>query len=579
MRTLPVADPGTPDARSPARLLWWLARAHGPTVAAGMVLGVAWMALMALVPAAIGRVVDAGLVARDLDALVRGSLVLAALGVGQAAAAILRHRTAVFNWLAGAYRVAQLAAAHAARVGAALPRRVPPGELVSVTTSDAPHVGHLLDVSARGTGAAAAVVIVAALLLRTSVPLGLVVLLGVPLMMGVVGVVVRPLHRRQQAYRDQESALAAQATDIVAGLRVLRGVGGEETFASRYRERSQRVRAAGVAVARLSSLLDAAQVLVPGLFVVAVTWLGARLALDGRISVGEFVAFYAYAAFLVYPLRTLTEAVERVTRAFVAARRLVRLLRARPEFPADAAGAVPTGLAAAVGTAALLADPDSGLTVPAGGLTAVACADPAAGPVIADRLARFADSAATLAGVPLRDLPIAAVREAVVLADHEAHLFGGPLRDLLRPHGAATDDAADDAVAAALDAAQAADIVAALPEGLDSAVAAGGRDFSGGQRQRLRLARALLLDPPVLLLVEPTSAVDAHTEARIAARLAAARAGRTTVVFTTSPLLLAAADVVAHVADGRVRAVGRHADLLRVDRRYASTVHRGEEHR
>lgn len=573
MRTLPVADPGTADARSPGRLLWWLARAHGGTVTAGMLLGVIWMALMALVPAAIGRVVDAGLVARDFDALVRGCLVLAALGVGQAAAAITRHRVAVFNWLAGAYRVAQVATAQAARVGAALPRRVPPGELVSITTSDAPHIGHLLDISARGTGSLVAVVLVAVLLLTTSVPLGLVVLLGVPLMMGLVGLVVRPLHRRQQAYRDQESALTAQATDIVAGLRVLRGVGGEETFASRYRDRSQCVRAAGVAVARLSSLLEAAQVLVPGLFVVAVTWLGARLTLDGRISVGEFVAFYAYAAFLVYPLRTLTEAVERVTRAFVAARRLVRLLQARPDFAAGEGVAAPPDLTAGMAASALLADPDSGLTVAAGGLTAVACADPADGPAIADRLARYTDSAATLAGVPLRDLPIAAVREAVVVADHEGHLFAGPLRDLLRPHGAA----ADTALAAALDAAQAADVVAALPDGLDSAVAAGGREFSGGQRQRLRLARALLLDPPVLLLVEPTSAVDAHTEARIADRLAAARAGRTTVVFTTSPLLLAAADVVAHVAGGRVRAVGRHAALLRADRRYATTVHRGEE--
>ena len=91
------------------------------------------------------------------------------------------------------------------------------------------------------------------------------------------------------------------------------------------------------------------------------------------------------------------------------------------------------------------------------------------------------------------------------------------------------------------------------------------------------LARALLTDAQVLVLVEPTSAVDAHTEVRIAARLRAARAGRTTVVCTTSPLLLEHADRVVFLDDGKVRADGRHVDLLRAEPRYAALVTRAEE--
>ncbi|HEU5044966.1 MAG TPA: ATP-binding cassette domain-containing protein, partial [Nocardioidaceae bacterium] len=133
------------------------------------------------------------------------------------------------------------------------------------------------------------------------------------------------------------------------------------------------------------------------------------------------------------------------------------------------------------------------------------------------------------------------------------------------------------AVAAALETASAHDVLEALPDGLETLVAERGRSFSGGQRQRLVLARALAADPEVLVLVEPTSAVDAHTEARVAARLREHRAGRTTVVTTTSPLLLLdRVDHVAFLQDGRVAAFGTHRDLLDVVPAYRAVVTREE---
>ncbi|WP_159058225.1 ATP-binding cassette domain-containing protein, partial [Streptomyces europaeiscabiei] len=123
------------------------------------------------------------------------------------------------------------------------------------------------------------------------------------------------------------------------------------------------------------------------------------------------------------------------------------------------------------------------------------------------------------------------------------------------------------------------DIVQGLPDGLGSAIDARGRNLSGGQRQRVRLARALVADPEILLAVEPTSALDAHTEARVAQRLRAAREGRTTLVTTTSPLVLDHADTVLHLVDGKVAAAGTHRELLAGEPGYRALVARdaGEE--
>ena len=189
--------------------------------------------------------------------------------------------------------------------------------MVAIGTSDISHIGGAIDITARGTGSLVAVVTVTVILLLTSVPLGLVVVLGVPLLMAVVSLLIRPLHKRQQAYREQQGKLTGRAGDLVSGLRVLRGVGGEDVVSARYRAESQTLRAAGVRTARVEALLEAAQVLLPGAFLVLVTWLGARFALDGRITVGQLVSFYGYAAFLVAPLRQLTETIDKLTRGHV----------------------------------------------------------------------------------------------------------------------------------------------------------------------------------------------------------------------------------------------------------------------
>jgi len=231
-----------------------------------------------------------------------------------------------------------------------------------------------------------------------------------------------------------------------------------------------------------------------------------------------------------------------------------------------------TNVTSAPARPADLTDPDSGLTVRDGELLGVATASPADALALADRLGRFVPSGVRWGGVRLADVELTRLRARILVADPDAYLFAGTLREILRIRPGLSDTH----LAEALYTASATDVVDALPEGLGSPVGARGRTLSGGQRQRVRLARALLAEPEVLILVDPTSAVDAHTEARIGQRLRAARAGRTTVVLCTSPLLLGAADRVAYLDGGTLVGSGTHAELLATWPGYRALVSREE---
>jgi ABC-type multidrug transport system fused ATPase/permease subunit len=565
MRSFPDADPATPDIRTPLRYLLWLVADHRRAMVLGTAFAVVWTVAQGLSPAVVGEAVDAGIIARDRTALVWWGAAVLALGLVQALGGALQDRCALSAKVGSAYQTVQFVTLQACRLGATLPRRVSTGDVVSVSVSDVNQIGAAMELATRGVGAVVAIAVVAALMLSASWQLGLVVLAGVPVMLLLTTLLIRPLHRRQNRLRGQQRALTDQAVDIVQGLRVLRGIGGEDVFARRYTGASQRVRGAAVRVAQVDSVLDAAKSLLPGLLVVLIVMFGARQVLAGGLSAGQLVAFYGYAVFLAVPMRRLIHVIGQLMKAHVAAGHVTRLLRLVPEIVPGAPGAAPAGPGA-------LTDPASGLVVHPGLLTTVACATPGDAAALADRLGYYVRSDAAYAGRPLRELPLDEVRRRVLVVRNDARLFAGPLRVELDP----TDGAGDrtGALQAALDSASARDIVDALPEGLDTPVTSGGREFSGGQQQRLRLARALLADPEVLILLDPTSAVDAHTEARVGDRLRHSRAGRTTVVFTTSPILLHQADRVCFVADGRVVAEGTHGSLLSDDG-YRSLVARG----
>ena len=425
--------------------------------------------------------------------------------------------------------------------------------------------GAAFDITARLAGAVVAYIAVAIVLLSRRSCSGLIVLVGVPMLVLVIGTVIRPLQRRQGDQRHEVGALTALGADTAAGLRVLRGIGGEQAFFDRYRRQSQDVRLAGVRVATPQSTLDAAQVFVPGLFVVLVTWIGARFALDGKIGTGELVAFYGYAAFLVIPLRTAAEAVDKMTRSLVGARRMLDVLAIEPDVRDPAQPA--RSRRPACRSATRSRGSSSSRAAHRAGLVRAARDGRARRPDRALRRRRRRPRRRPPGRPARRDRPPPHRRQrgrprpvlgraapgARPVAARRRRRRGRRRSRWRTPRTSSMRS----------------------PSGSTRSIDERGRSFSGGQRQRLALTRALLADPEILVLVEPTSAVDAHTEARIARRLREARSGQTTVVVTASPLVLDRADRVVLVEDGRVTATGGHRELLRENARYREIVTRG----
>ncbi|WP_235866177.1 ABC transporter ATP-binding protein [Serinibacter arcticus] len=510
----------------------------------------------AAAPYVLGRAVDDGLRTGVMSALVTWSGVLLGLWVLRSLSGVLAHRVDVANWLRACLGTIHLMGDTVATKGESVRRTIATGEVVATVASDSPRIGEVYAFVGRFLGGLVAYVAVAVILLNASATLGLAVLLGIPVVAGILALIVKPLQARQSEHREQNGRLTVLGSDTVSGLRILRGIGGEEAFTARYRAQSQRVREAGVRVAGTQSLLDMMQTLLPGLFLAGVLWYGARLAIAGDIEPGQLVAFYGYAAFLTTPLNDATQGVQILTRARIATARVLTVLRTTPAVSESASTTpLPT-------EPSDLVDPTSGLRVEPGRLVALVAADPDETAAIATRLGRFEDASElpspTYGGVPLTTAPLAEVRRRIVVSEATPSIFTGVLASELDVR----DSGDRSRIEAAVRVADAGDVLDSLPGGLDGAVAEKGRTLSGGQRQRVSLARALLTDAEVLVMIEPTSAVDAHTEARIASRLRPAREGRTTVVVTASPLVLDRVDEVVLVVDGKVATRGAHHDLM-----------------
>ena len=567
--------PHPPSLEAGALLRWLLRRAAVPVTLATLAACTSNI-IQAIVPAFLGQALDAG-IENGLNGRVWGiGALLLVLFVVYAVGDTMLSYFGVTAWMRTAFDVDRLVGRQISATGKDLSRQVSTGEVATIIASDADYLGKLIEHLPALLGAAASFLVVAVLMLRTSVSLGLIVILGMPLVAAIVTLVIRPLQKRQAVQREAQSAVTTITTDTVAGLRILRGIGGEDVFARRYRDASQELRRRGVEVASSQATLMTLQVLLPGLFAAIVVWVAARMAVAGSLTPGGLITFYGYTAYLSWPLWVFTSSVQDYTRAVVGARRLSRLLEVAP-----AAGSLVERLnldpAAAHPVSGDLVDTGSGLRLEEGRMTALVCPDPEVSAELATRLGRFTDAGptVTLAGRPLTTMPLEQVRAGVVVSGATAQLFTGTLREALdvrggpdpqpagledlvraeteRTTGADVDQQVrpqereapgDDRLIEAIGIADAGDVLTSLSEGLAGMITEKGRSLSGGQRQRVALARALLTEAPTLVLIEPTSALDSHTEARVAAQVHRARAGRTTVVVTASPLVLEACDEV-----------------------------------
>ena len=603
------AETARPDTRSPARFLLWTLRVQADVLAALATAGLAWFLPSALSPYLLGRTIDAGILVGDWTATIGWAALLALVILVGAASGIVMHTFAVRGWLISLYGTQKLVTRKSVQLGHVLNRRLPTGEVLSISSSDSNTFGATFEVVARALGALGAFAVVAALMMSTSGLLGLVVLITAPLLVAAATPVLRPLNAAQTAERTQNGELTSMAADIVAGLRILRGIGGEKTFGDNYAAQSQRVRRLGVTTGTWQAVVETMSVLLSGLLLVVLVWLGSHEMMAGRLTLGQLISFVGYAIFMVWPLQTLFEVAQKWVQGLVSARKTIALLGA--ELPW-------TDGVRELSARPRLVDLASGVEVEPGEFLVVVSADPDASAALADRLGRYlpADQAAhfeeaddeelkgraakraraekerrraeiarqdaelasapwgvTADGLDYQHFTMASLRERILVSDAGSQLFAGTFQQAVDPLGTHTREQAEEALRTAA----AEDVFEGLPEGWASRIDEKGRGLSGGQRQRVVLARALLADPEVLVLVEPTSAVDAHTEEAIAGRLARHRCGRTTVVMTASPLLVHSADRVVFLAGGRQVATGSHARLLAGHPEYRAVVNRGME--
>ncbi|MFF2305169.1 ABC transporter ATP-binding protein [Streptomyces sp. NPDC058128] len=535
-------------------------------------LGMTHQGCEALVPVVIGATIDTAVATGSTSALLRLLIVLAVLFLVLSTCYRVSARITEGSGELAAHRLRlDLATRVLDPRGGADANRLP-GALTSIATNDARRVGSVATIIAYGVSAVAALVISAVALLRISVPLGLLVLLGIPPLLWLGHRISRPLEQRSEAEQERAAHASGVAADLVSGLRVLKGMGAESAAVARYRTTSQDSLSAALRAARSRAGHEGAVLALTGVFIAVIGVVGAYLAMDGSISVGDLVAAVGLAQFLLGPFQLLGYVNAELAQGRASAKRIAEVL-ASPEavgtghdVPADGAAGHVALRGVTLGT---LKGVD--LELPAGSLTGIVARDAAAANDLLVCLAREADPSAgavELDGAPLTSLDPDALRRVVLVAHHDADLFESTLLDNVRA-GAADDTAA---VERALRASAADDVARLLPDGGDTLLAERGRSLSGGQRQRVALARALAADRPVLVLHDPTTAVDTVTESHIAARLREVRRDRTTILVTTSPALLAVTDRVIVLEDGAVQATGRHTELLAADATYRAAV-------
>jgi ATP-binding cassette, subfamily B, bacterial len=387
----------------------------------------------------------------------------------------------------------------------------------------------------------------------------------------------RVLSRRAQ---DQEGDLATYVEEAATGIRVLKALGRRDEAAARHAGQASLVRTTQIQKARLRGTFWAGLDLVPNAVIGLILLLGALAVSQGTLTLGGLVAFIALALQLVWPIEAMGYILASGQEAATAAQRIYEIFDTEPAItgpagarPAPARAARPQGRLrfdhvtfCYPGAAAPLL---RGVTLELEPGETVALVGPnGAGKTtllqLVPRLAEVSGGAILLDGTDIRDLPLADLRATVGCAFEDPTLFSASVRENVS-YGAAGAD--EEAVLAALAAAQAG-FVAGLPWGLDTRIGEQGMALSGGQRQRVALARAILARPAVLILDDPLSALDVHTEAKVTRALAEVLAASTALVVAHRPSTVMLADRVALLDGGVIAAVGSHQELLATQDRY-----------
>ena len=517
----------------------------------GMILMVGHFVGEALVPVVMGLAIDRAVSTGDVGSLIAWVVALAAVFL------LLSH-TWRFGERLTMYAHGLVEHQFRMRVtdrlldprGMAGPARLP-GVSLNIATSDVMRLSSAVFIAVFPIGELAAVIVAGAVLLFISWPLGLAILLGAPTLLWILDLAGGPLRARTEHEQELAGDAAGTAADLVAGLRIVKGLGAEPEAGRRYRVASSRARVGAIRAAGSQGTYIGVMQMVSALFVVGVGIAAGLMAVEGQISFGELITVVGLTQFVMGPLNALgTNFGALWNSAVPCAKRVLSVLQAESAIESGSVRNAEGPLS----FDDMTAGPVAGLTLelPPAGLVAIVCAPEETEALVAVLARKKAPESGVvrLGDVDLFDLGHDVVHQLVRAVPHSADLFEGSVLDNIE--AGVDDDAADrdSRVTRAIFAAACDDVVEVLPAGLDTPVGEAGRMLSGGQRQRVGLARALAAESKVLILNDPTTAVDSVTEATVARRLHLTREGLSTVVFTNSPAFLEAAEHVVIISGG-----------------------------
>lgn len=516
-----------------------------------MLLAIVWQVGESAVPVVMGLAIDRALATGDAGQLGLWLIVLATLYLALTVSARVSLRLTAYAVQVVQHRLRGTLSANVLHpVGGTA--RAPDGGVVSLMTNDVLRLSSAVILTVIPVSRITAIGFIAASLLAMHWLLGLVVLLGAPAAVWLMGVLSERLSHDTREYQALLAATVGQAGDLVAGYRVIKGIRAEAEATSRYRQASQKTLIGARRNAALlgRSLFGAG--VVSGIFVAAVMGLAGWFAVDGQLSVGELIAAVGLTQGLLPQMQWIAKAsVPNLASARAAS---TRILDALPDHASPTSEAKDTSASRVDVLPVLQVDvrtssgPRTTLQVEPGELVGVRADDPTAARLIEALLdPQSAEGIeAQLDGVPTQELARRLYRSRVTVAPHRTTLFSGSIRDNLVSIAGGTGQRDTTRLDTALRAACCDDFVLDL----DAEVGEGGNRLSGGQRQRIALARALVSDAPVLVLHDPTTAVDSVTEHAIAGRLRNVRAGLSTLVITASPALLRSCDRVVELPVG-----------------------------
>lgn len=446
------------------------------------------------------------------------------------------------------------------------------GEVLTIATEDADQTADIIEVVPLLISSLVAVVVAAVALGLADIRLGLLVIVGTVAIMSILSVLSKRIGASTQEQQARVARAGAKVADLITGLRPLHGFGGNHAAFRSYRKVSTEAKLQAITVAKVNGAYAGAALALNAVLAGAVTLTAGWLAFEGRINIGELVMAVGLAQFIMEPLKLFSEMPKYVMIARASAERMALVLTAPPvTTPGTQSPATGGDLevdCVRYGTLRKL-----NFQVSAGEFVAITAYQSRAAADLASVLAANVpphayEGVVRVSGQAVADLSVEALRTHMLVNPYDGEIFAGTLRTNIDPSGTSRT------VPEAVEASMLTDVVALHREGLDYGVRDRGANLSGGQRQRLSLARALAADTDVLVLHDPTTAVDAVTEQLIARNVAKLRRGRTTVVITSSPALLDAADRVLVLDEGVITAEDTHRNLLAADEAYCTAVAR-----